>query len=137
MAITCHTCTGRYMNNRVKYEKRNWKKGTADTNHGNRNTCTSLVAPTFQSREDHITSITQRCCVRQCKWMYDPDYEGNNYARYGCPERRLCRKHYSQLKRVDFQFEAAELEEKEYGCQHCSAHFEYEEDLINHETLFH
>lgn len=106
----------------MAFKKRNWTTG---------------ITSTFQSREDNLTSITKRCCVRKCKSSYNPEYEGTRHNHYGCRERKLCRNHYSQLKKVDFQFEEAELEVKEFSCQHCSAYFEYGEDLVNHETLFH
>ena len=127
--FACQTCIKRCNSDKKAFEKRNWAMASRSDG-----LSTTLK---FQTREDHFTVITSRCCVRKCKRSYDPDYKEKGYCRYGCPERKLCRKCYSQLSKVDFQFEKAELEEKEFHCQHCSACFEYEEDRVNHVALFH
>ena len=127
--FACQTCIKRCNSDKKAFEKRNWAMASRSDG-----LSTTLK---FQTREDHFTVITSRCCVRKCKRSYDPDYKGKGYCRYGCPERKLCHKCYSQLSKVDFQFEKAELEEKEFLCQHCSACFEYEEDRVNHVALFH
>ena len=84
--FACQTCTKRCKSDKEAFKKRNWAIEISINS-----------AKRFQTREDHFTAITSRCCVRKCKRSYDPDYKEKGYCRYGCPERKLCRKCYSQL----------------------------------------